>query len=280
MNKYGRAAAVAAAALLVALSVHGVQAKAADWITIFRVQESRVVRVLPRDLEGLDHDHQAPLAAPSGPLAEAFHSLVQVETTQEPSTSPLTAEAMQTKGPAYMPQGFTMSRGSSASASERLVRFDVDGINQMLERLGQQERLPASLKGQVVRISNGAGFTATYDRGDDQIWITQFAAPSVSASGKVDINQVVSALTGLVGDEYHLSGLLRTQLQSLDLSRTLPLPLLEGAGSEVKIGEAKGSYMEQNGQGALMWMVEGQIRTVEGHLSQDELLKIARSWRG
>lgn len=273
----GKVAAAAAALLVVSgLSMPGVRAAASQWMTVFRVQESRIIRLSPDDFQGGAISQEMV----EGLMAE-MEKLVQVEESRKAEvTGGLSQEELVRMGfmtPQYLPEGFAEGEGFSARTGEVLVRVDVDGVNQLLKSMGRSEQLPAELRGQVLRVGSGHGFGMTYQSGEEKVLIAQSDVPTISASGSVDLNEIFSAFTGMLGDQFGVSATLRRQLGSIDLSRTVPLPLMEGSGTEVKVGGLDGTYHEDKGRGVVMWVMRHRLNVVEGPLSKDELLRIAES---
>jgi len=271
------AAAAAALALALGLATPSLRAAASQWITIFRAQEARTLRISLEDLRQLLSHRQA-LA---GRLAQ-LTGLVQVEPAASPEVERnLTPADLRARGltvPGYLPAGFALQEATYFQTPDTRVRVDVDGVNRLLESLGRSERLPEALKGQVLRLQPGQGYLLRYRRGEEWLEILQTDLPVLAAGGPVDINQVVRAFAGLLGDQLGVSAALWQQLESVDLRRTLPLPLLEGSnGTEVKVRGAAGTYHEGSGRGALLWVADERIHLVEGPLPKAELMRIAES---
>jgi|GEM_PF-5266393 len=273
----GKIAAAAAALLTaVSLSFPSVRATAAQWMTIFRVDEARVIRITPEDFENVFASEEA-LESLMGDLAE----LVQAEALREPVVERGLAEAeLQARGflaPAYLPDGFAAADGVAVGSGEMMLQVDVDGVNELLAALGESQRLPAELKGQVLRLQSGPGFGVVYQRGEELLYTCQFELPTLSGSGDVDLNQIFTTFSGLLGDQFGVPAALREQMSQLDLNRTIPLPLMEGAGTEVMVNGHVGTYHGGAEGGSVVWVKDGTMYAVTGSLDAAALLQIAES---
>jgi hypothetical protein len=275
----GRVAAAAAAlALVSSLFIPNVRAAAAEWLTVFRAKDARVLRINPADFKpGSSLNVQ-------GIAAEQLQKLVQIEQTRKPAQRQGLAldelKGYSFRAPASLPEGYAAAAkgGTYMGQGEALVKLDVDGINQILSMAGSKAQLPAELKGQVVRINAGPTAGMVYEKGEQRLMVMQTGAPTLAASGQVDINKTADLLMSSLGTELGLPTSIQTQLRSMDLSRTFPLPVVEGQGDEVKVKGLTGAYYsDQQGNGAVVWMSHGQIRVVQGPLSRQELLKVAES---
>ncbi len=277
-----RVVATSAAALLaLSFAFPGVRAAASEWATIFRVQEAQVLRINPSDFQSVSID-------PKGPLTQISPDMVQGLVQFEQVTKPverrgLTLEQAVSAGfrkPGYVPAGFEPHQGQSVSSSEQLLRFDVDAVNGLLALAGSKAQLPAELKGQAVRVRTNQAVAFSYKNGDKGFEVIQGFTPEISASGNVDLSQLLSSLVGTLGEELGLPLSLRSQLASMDLSRTFPLPVVEGKGAEIKVKGQTGVYYQEAGQGMIAWVAGGEIHAVSGALPQVELLHIAESLEG
>lgn len=273
-----RVAAVAAvAALASSMFIPGVRAAASDWITVFRADDARLVRINPADFK---LGSQLNL---SGVTAGQLAKLVQIEQVQKVDRQEgRSLEALTDWGfqaPTYLPQGYTAgNNGMSFGSGETLVRVDVDAVNEVLGLAGSKAKLPAELKGQAIKVSSGPVTVMTYDNGDKHLTVAQMTTPTLSASGKVDVNKIIELLTSSLGTELGLPTSLQAQLRSMDLTKTLPLPVMEGKGAEVKVkGQTGAYYTDPQGRGAIVWVAGGQVQVVSGPLDQAELLRIAES---
>jgi hypothetical protein len=273
-----RVAAVAAvAALASSMFIPGVRAAASDWITVFRTQDARVVKINPADFK---LGSQLNL---TGVTAGQLAKLVQVEEVSKAERHEgLSLDALQNRGfqaPTYLPEGYTAGKnGMSSGSGEALVRVDVDAVNELLGLAGSKAQLPAELKGQAIRVNTGPVTVMNYENADKHLTVAQMTTPTLSASGKVDVNKTIELLTSSLGTELGLPTSLQAQLRSIDLTKTLPLPVMDGKGAEVKVNNNTGAYYsDQQGRGAIVWVASGEVRVVSGPLDQAELLRIASS---
>ncbi|MDB4897885.1 MAG: hypothetical protein JWN15_4147 [Firmicutes bacterium] len=274
----GRVAAVAAvAALASSMFIPGVRAAASDMITVFRTQDARVVKINPADFK---LGSQLNL---TGVTAGQLAKLVQIEEVRKADKQEgLSLDALTRHGfqaPTYLPDGYTAGKnGMSSGSGEALVHVDVDAVNELLGLAGSKAQLPAELKGQVIQVTTGPTTVMNYANGDKHLTVARMTTPTLSASGKVDVNKTVQLLTSSLGTELGLPTSLQAQLRSIDLTKTLPLPVMDGKGAEVKVnGQTGAYYTDQQGRGAIVWVAGGQVNVVSGPLAQAELLRIAQS---
>lgn len=262
--------------MAVSLSFPSVRATAAQWMTIFRVDEAQVIRITPEEVENVFANEEA-LESLMADLA----TLVQPETLREPQVvTGLNLEELEAMGyqaPSYLPDGFALVDGIAVDSGEILLRVDVDGVNQLFASLGADERLPAELKGQILQVQSGSGFGLLYQRGEEMLHVSQMELPTLSASGNVDLNQIFDTFSGLLGDQFGIPAALREQMDQVDLNRTMLLPVMEGAGTEVKVNGHVGTYHADEHGGLVLWVKDGRMYCVAGSLGQATLLQIAES---
>lgn len=270
-----------AAVFALSFALPGVRAMASEWITIFRVQQAQVIRINPADMSTVSLQPKAGL----GQIPpEMLSQLVQVEQINRAVTKgALSLQEATERGftrPGYLPEGYIPGDGQAATSGEQLIRFDVDGINGILALAGSRATLPAELKGQAIRVSGGHSVAFTYKNGEQRLQIMQGATPELSSSGNVDLQQLMASLVGTLGEEFGLPLSLRSQLASMDFSKTLPLPIVEGKGAEIKVKGHVGTYYAEGGSGLVMWVSGDRLMAVHGALPQAELLRIAESLEG
>lgn len=282
-------AAVGAALLASSLMIPSVRATAAEWLTIFRAQEARVVTIDLGELQSFaaGAGQRSPMAGQIPPeLAQRMNQLVQVEVIRkEEHREGLSLREIRNRGflpPAYLPVGFSDAGagGEAMSRSERLFKVDVDGANAILGLLGSKATLPAELKGEAIRVVQGESTTFTYHSGDQALVVMQGASPEISASGKVDLNQILASVVGSLGSQFGLPTSLSDQLKAMDLSRTIPLPLIQGISEEIKVKGATGAYYHEAAHAAIVWVTDGQVHAVYGTIARDELIRVAESIGG
>jgi len=283
----------AAAALLVSsLMIPSVRATAAGWLTVFRAQEAQVVRIDLGELatlaNGAGGRGGSSMAGGQIPpeLRQRISQLVEVEVIRTGEhRKGLSLRDLVNRDfvrPAYLPAGFSDAGagGEIMSSSERLFKVDVDGANAIVGLMGSRERLPAELKGETIRVYQGQSATYTYQGGGQELIVMQGATPEISATGKVDLNQILSSIIGGLGAQFGLPTGLSDQLLAMDLSRTIPLPLIQGMSEEMKVNGATGAYYHQEGQAAVVWVKNGRVHAVYGTIARDELLRVAESIGG
>lgn len=271
------AAAVAAAALGCSLLIPSVRAAAAEWMGIFRIQEARVVQLDPADFQNAASKFNLANLNPS-----ALKNLIQYEQVKSAKLQEqMSLEEVEYRGfkaPTYLPAGYQPGReGHWQAETEQLIRIDVDGVNALLSTTGSSAQLPAELKGQAVRVQMGAVYGFTYHNGEKELQVLQGKTPVISASGQVDVNKLMETLTGVLGDQLGLPTNIRSQLRSIDLTKTLPLPVAKDAGEEIQVQGHTGAFYPGEERQTVVWVADGRICAVSGDLDKAELLRIAES---
>lgn len=283
-----RIAAVAvAAAMAVSLFFPGVRAAAADFITVFRVKEAKVIRINPADFQQIGSADMSSFAGLSPAMLEG---LIQVEAPAltPPQQEELTLDDLTRRGfkaPTWLPEGYTPTTGAYFAPQETKIQVDVDRVNELLGLIGSKERLPRELKGQTITFSIGATLIMGYrdHQAGANLTVTRGDAPSVSVTGGADVGKALAVLMAVIAEQPQLPESLRTQLKGLDLTRTLPLPVVEGVNQEVKVKGKAGIFTPmQPGGGILVWLDNGVTHTISAFsgstsLSADDLLRIAES---
>ncbi|HYG58861.1 MAG TPA: hypothetical protein VD902_12455 [Symbiobacteriaceae bacterium] len=261
------AAALVIAAVLVT-AIPGLRAAAVAWFRTFTPKGGKVLEVVP----------SPPQAAQPGVTQEAlFGGLIHVEdrTPAQPQHVPCAdLSARNPPLPAYLPAGFVMQRCSYAPPGERILRFDVDGINAALAKKGARERLPEELKGQDYRIRVGEGFVIAFGRGSETLLLTAWAPTEVSIAAPVDMNQVWKPILALAEGSDGLPPALSTALQGIDLNDAEWLVVVQGQGQAVQVNAWPAAYSEKVG---LQWAPGGARRRLYGALPLEELVRIAES---
>jgi len=285
-------AAAAAALVATSLLIPSVRATAAEWLTVFRAQEAQVVTINLGDLgsmaTGAAERRNASMAGGqiTTELLQRMSQLVQVQVIRnEEQQGDLSFVEVQSRGfvsPTYLPAGFldAVGIGKGASSSERLFMIDIEGANAILALMGSKDLLPTELKGEALRVVQGPSTAFTYRGNDQELVVLQSSSPEISASGKVDLNQILATVIGGLGSQFGLPTDLSDQLLAMDLSRTIPLPLIQGISEEIKVNGATGAYYQDSNQTAVIWVRNGRVYAVFGTLARTELLKVADSIGG
>lgn len=263
------AAGAVAAAMAVSLFFPGVRTAAADFVTVFRVKEAKVIRINPADLQNLDKNGGLNLA---GIDPAKLAGLIQIEDSPAltpPQEDGLTLDELKKRGfkpPTWLPDRYEPTAGAFFGERAVKLKVDVDGVNQLLGLLGTKERLPKELKGETITITSGPGLVMGYVNLETKtnLMVSQGQALSFSATGRADVKKVTDVLMAVLGEQSQLPESLRAQLKGLDLTSTLPLPVVEGQSYAVQVRGIDGVYqpVPNGGGGMLTWVENGTVHVI------------------
>lgn len=284
-NRISRPAWVAitmAVVLAVALAFPSVRAVAGDFLSLFRVEQ---VRVVPVDMNSLSNRME------NSPNLEAvFSDNVKFEKGGEPQEVADVAAASAQSGlalrlPATLgtPDKLMVQPGGKMSLTINLAL-----LQGVMKDMGLEYKdLPASLDGQVVTVDVPAGVAAMYgdcpdlrqhdsepgpssERGKpvpDCTTVLQMPSPQINAPDELDVNrlgQVYLQLLGMEPDE-------AAQFASnVDWTTTfvLPVPRYSTQQKEVDVNGSTGTlirYREDGTQAyALIWVKDGIVYAITG----------------
>lgn len=269
------ALAAAAASFVLSLLVPGVRARAAEWVSIFRVKEARTVQLSTEDVAAASRFTHSGL--PDAIMDRYLKEEVLTKLSQQDRVGLADLKEMGFKAPSYLPEGYGSENGSWVNPGSRAYTPDVDGINTLLAAAGSKVQLPKELKGRTVEIAFHPITGFTWTKEGQSLQLIEGVPPTISIGGGVDVKETLASLAPVLGKEIGLSGDLLTQLQAIDLSSTLPLPVVQGQGREVTIRGRKGTTYEGDGHIVIAWMSETQVNVLVGSEPFPEMLKIAES---
>jgi len=252
----------------------GAREAASGLLSIFRAQRFAPVTFDPSSTTGIRID-------PS-----AFGTF----TGSEPSPQPVASleEAAKVvdfpiRSPAYLP-------GSLVTAGQvSVVRtwgfeftFDAAKTRAALEALGASAiALPANLDGATVKASLPAQVIASYETGPQALFFSQGRAPSVELPDNVDAASLREFFLNIPG----LPPSVLSQLRAIpDWQSTVPIPIPQGSESRsVPVDGVEGLLItgpsSSSNSAALLWQKNGIVYALGGAIGQEELLKVAASFK-
>ncbi len=286
------------AAIIIACAVliQPVRAAAVSALSIFRVADTKVIKITVNDLQSLltfiDQENGAQdTNAPEPALHELFEKAAS-------ELKPITSVGDFTDFPFSLPTALkdeTVALYAAGSQAQTLM-IDTDEINAELIRLGATVPLGSGLDGANVTVSTPPAIIAEYP--DVTLLATQNIAIDDPA-GIVDEIMVSLLSTPAISDE------LRAQLQAVDpTTGDIYLPVVEGLGRETRLGGTTGYFyttsdlaqvlgqlsdfagdthldqLKTENTSALIWTKDGVLYCLVGQLSDSELSQIARSIPG
>ena len=257
------------------LLVDPLRAAAANMLSIFRTQKIAYIETSPKAIanaiEGLDQKLSPELirklAQVNGP-----DKLPPMETTTPEVATGLMQPLLQ---PAVLPAGLPAepTRWGARRSATFTLRPDVDAINDFLFEQGIMASLDQKLKGQTFQVVTPV-MVARQWRGADGRTLLIVQATGLQVSGTADVD--LSAMAGLLGQLAGVPTSVTDQIRQIpDLANTLPLPVGQGVGEKIKIGQTQGVYYPDEDGGALVWQQGGFTYFVGGTLTRAELLAVA-----
>ena len=299
MVKFKKRLALLAAAAVIACAVliPQVRAVAVSALSIFRVADTKIIRITVNDLETmmifLDQRDEAPGAETSdnGGILPGLVDKAASEARQLAGVDDFTGF------PFSLPTALKDETPElyAADSQTQAVTIDTDKINAALSELGATVPLGGSLDGAVVTVSTPPVVEAVYP--DVTLIATQTVYIDDPAGVMDDIKASLLSTPALSDD-------LRAQLQAIDPeTRDIYLPVIEGLGRETGIGGTTGylyttadlaqvlgnlpgftddthlAQLQNENTSVLIWTKDGVLYCLAGQLSDSELTQIARSIR-
>lgn len=290
-----------AAVLAVAFTFPPVQAWAANFLGLFRVQQIQVIEVDTSRLSEINND--STLAERIG---ELFSDSFKV--TKEPGEPAVVASAEEAGALAgftvRLPSGgesdFTLTVQDSASFEFTIDRVRAQAI---LDDAGIDDvNLPASLDTEPIVVNVPASVAAAYGRcpapdmaeeeREKLSWdelrrctvVTQMPSPTVSAPSDLDVARLAEVGLQFMGMSPEEAAQVS---QSVDWATTLVIPIPQDAAvvEDVQVDGVTGTLMSYHYDGntpssyTLLWVKDGIIYGITGWDTRDAALEMANSMR-
>ncbi len=279
-NRIKKWVAVAASVTVLTglLTFSPVQQAVADFLSIFRVQKFQMVQINSSDLEQMARAIETKV----GEVDLQQFGKMEVSKKQEHMKLPLAKVQsqlpFQLKQPSYLPTGLSLADQVSVhTEGQAEFQLNVKEANSLLKGLGAQTFLPESLEGKDFSVRVPAGVRLDYVNGEGYAFtLSQFSSPELTVPDGVDPRDLRSALLDLP----ILPSDFRRQLASIeDWQNTMIIPDTgEGTIEKITIDSKEVIFGEnKNGRSNLMWIDQGVIYQLNGHLQREEAVKIVES---
>jgi len=287
------------AILMVSLAFAPVRAIASSFLSMFRVEQIKVVQVNPADFQNK--------LGSSSQLEDMLSKSVQVDKNGEPKDVTSAAEASQLAGISVVlpadsgaPQKFVVQPSGTAT-----MTVDLKLVQAVLTDLGRTDiKLPAALDGAVVKVEIPASVVAMYgdcqfdktaaaqavpekgssdlprpDRLSNCTTFMQMSSPSVSAPPGLDLSQIGEAylqVLGMTADEA------ASFARNVDWATTFVVPIpRDGAQyQDVQVDGVTGTFIQflrSQHKYALVWVKDGILYTLSGPGDVSAALNLAGS---
>ncbi|MHB8157636.1 MAG: anti-sigma factor family protein [Desulfocucumaceae bacterium] len=277
MNYKKLVAAAAAVGVVAMLGFTPVRGMAAEFLTIFRVENVKTITITPEDmrqLESIMKDGAGGADIKNFGKIEVNGSQEVVAVTPEEARG---AVDFDLKVPAL--EGFSGPSLKKMSGSSVTLAMDVDKVNAALKAFGSQESLPAELNGQEFTMLMPTGIMAEYSGQDGKIMLGQSRGPTVKTTSGVNVDDIRKALLSIPV----LPENLKRQLAAVnDWQHTVLLPVRDGQATEVMVNGGSGVFISGRNHGgsgpsgALVWQSNGVINVLSGdNLNMEKAVDIA-----
>lgn len=179
--------------------------------------------------------------------------------------------------------------------------LNTDSVNKALKSLGATKPIPASVDGKAFRVDFSRQVTLSYvTEGKNNLYITASKSPEIKVPQDVDVDALYNSLVDLPV----LPENMQRQLKSIkDWKSTLYIPVVEKETREVDINGSKGFLSSDTGTQvnmvvdgkstahpasnsgtrqtytSLIWYSNGIVTVMNGNLSSEEILNIAKSMK-
>ncbi len=278
-----RYAAIAAAALVLIVSIPATRALADQVLSLFRVEQ---VTVVPVDFTGMKQLNG------NGALGQQLSDLISSSITVkqkpgEPVSATNAADASQKAGfTVRLPQSETFSRLSVQNGAAFDVKIDRARAQALLDEAGRSDLvLPADIDGSTVSVSVPASVRADFGTCPDPanadkfspgsgsrafpdcVMLAEIPSPTVDAPASVDVAQLAQ-----IGLEF--TGMSKEQAaaftKTVDWTSTLVVPIPKNAATyeQVSVDGVTGTLIQRPTDDAadfvLIWIKNGIIYSIGG----------------
>lgn len=288
LKKYKKlAGAVAAAACLgVLLSFAPVRSLAAQFLTLFRVQEVKTTAISIDDLNKIQqafHENNCDIDIENLGKIENQQSGKYQEVTWEEAASLVDFNI---KKPSYLPKDLKYNPGYDLEPANQVAfTLNIENINAVVKQLGGKHLFPANLDGNTftLNIAQSVHASARNQEGekDKYLNLTQTKIPEINVPKNIDVFEVREAILDLPV----IPNDVKQKLAALDnWQNTLYIPQPEnGTAEEIQINGAQGVIVKESRRNGdkyllLMWQSNGILYMLSGdNIAADELIKVANS---
>ncbi len=274
-----------AACLGILFTFSPVRTVAAQFLTLFRVQNVETTAVSINDLEqiarafnaqGVDLDLKN-IGKVENKMSGKPHQVSLDEAKELIGYTP--------QLPDYLPDGIELEPKFSYGPENKIdFTLNIKNINKMVEKLGGGHLFPENLEGKTVSLLFPDSIVVSGDTeaGEDHrtISLVQTKSPEIRVPENVDLEEVRKAVLDLPVIPYEV----KQKLASLDdWQHTLYIPQpSHGSTKNVKIGGSNGVALSEKWGNqedvVLIWQDQGMFYSLEGvNVSEAELVKTAES---
>lgn len=288
MKKYKRfgAAFCAAAVIVTCITVQPVRSAIASTLSIFRVQKMEGINITLKDLEEISSKLES---------NQSDINIDKIGNIKHEGGQLKNVEAGEIKNVAdFEPLFPSVLEGNKVKASivepsSMELTLNVENINQLMKTLGSTKLLPKEIDGKTFFINFSSQVMLDYYNDDNNgkyVCIIEMKSPEIKVPSGVNVDEIYGSLVDLP----ILPKRLQQQLKSIkDWKNTLLVPVVESETEEININGVK-AYISskddmqnnENSSGSyssIIWYKDGIIYGIQGNVSKDEIINIAKSMR-
>lgn len=296
------AAAIAIAALTTAFYFQPVRVWAAEFLSLFRVQQVTVLRFDPANLQQLNRGLYGDDSERR--IEQLLSDTARIEKHGEPKDVQTVNEAARMAGfGVQMPTSLQPARIRVNPGVDAQFDIDVERLQGILDDAGRSDiKIPEEIDGEMIRINVPTMVTTFFGSCPDQQEMSkenrraqfkkykdckvlvQLPSPTVVAPPSLNVHELATQMMKLLGLKEEEA---RAFSESIDWATTLviPIPIDPRVNvTEVNINGAKGYSFIKGEPGTdsevsynLLWVRDGIVYSLMGHGTLDESMAIANS---
>lgn len=281
MQKYKKivAAACAAVVLATSIAVPPVRSAIASTLSIFRVENVKGINISLTDLQEI----QKKIAANQSEID--MEKLGKISVKGGDRSTITIEEAKKLQGlQVQFPADYSSVKPSISLTEASSIDFtlNVDNINQALKMFQSKKLFPKAVDGKTIRASFPPMVTLNYNNDKNSFSINQVKSPEITVPEGVNVDEIYEILVDLP----LLPQNLQKQLKGIkDWKNTVYIPVVEDKMQEIDINGSKGyiasdyNSFNQRTYTTLIWYNKEVILTINGNISKEQTIDIAKSMR-
>lgn len=262
-NTYTKWLSGAAAVALLAgsLSIPSVQVAASNFLTMFRMDKTELIRLSDNDLHEIRQWMEE--GGDGGKELAGLGKLEMKDHKQETFKNEQAAKKAGVDVP-KAPEGYVVASVERNSDWRLTFELDTQKTNRFLKKLKSDVAFDNSLNGKEFSLTLPEQvrtyFEAAEGEGDNHITFTKSDAPSLEAPKDVDLDQLRETVLQLP----FIPRNVQKQLASIgNWKETLPIPYVEGTGEEINVDGVKGLFNIEDNYAYAIWQKDGKMYQFE-----------------
>ncbi|MGC5328669.1 anti-sigma factor family protein [Brevibacillus sp. SYSU BS000544] len=262
-NTYTKWLSGAAAVALLAgsLAIPSVQVAASNFLTMFRMDKTELIRLSDNDLHEIRQWMEE--GGDGGKELAGLGKMEMKDNKQETFKNEQAARKAGVDVP-KAPKGYDVASVERNSDWRLTFELDTQKTNRFLKKLKSDVTFDDSLNGKEFSLTLPEQvrtyFEPTEAEGGNHITFTKSEAPSLEAPKDVDLDQLRETILQLP----FIPRNVQKQLASIgNWKETLPIPYVEGEGEEIQIDGVNGLFNSENNYAYAIWQKDGKMYQLE-----------------